>query len=125
AMQAFPDWGFSHTLTYQSYTYKRGNLQGVTANYAETTRVSVTDGRFISDFDDQHRRNSMVIGVSVADALFWDHKSAVGAHVKMGNQLFEIVGVLQKRKNAFLGENDEDNAIYIPFRTMRQIAPGD
>jgi putative ABC transport system permease protein len=42
----------------------------------------------------------------------------------MGDDLFEIVGVLQKRKNAFLGENDEDNAIYVPFRTIRQIAPG-
>jgi putative ABC transport system permease protein len=32
--------------------------------------------------------------------------------------------VLEKRKNSFLGENDEDNAIYIPFKTLRQIAPG-
>ena len=66
----------------------------------------------------------MVIGVSVADALFWDHKSAIGSYVKMGDRTFEIVGVLQKRKSAFLGENDEDNAVYVPFRTMRQIAAG-
>src|SRR5438105_4796438 len=26
AMQAFPDWSFNRTVTYQSYTYKRGNL---------------------------------------------------------------------------------------------------
>src|SRR5215475_9042509 len=52
AEMAFPDWSFSHTLTYQGYTYGRGNLQGVTANYAEVTNVSVSDGRFITDFDD-------------------------------------------------------------------------
>ena len=124
SLVAFPDWGFNRTITYRGYTYRRGNLSGVSANYAQTTNVSVSDGRFISDFDDQHRRNTMVIGVSVADALFWDHKSAIGAEVKMGDRTFEIVGVLQKRKGAFLGENDEDNAVYVPFRTMRQIAPG-
>jgi putative ABC transport system permease protein len=124
SLVAFPDWGFNRTITYQGYTYRRGNLSGVSANYAQTTNVTVGDGRFISDFDDQHRRDTMVIGVSVADALFWDHKSAIGAYVKMGDHTFEIVGVLQKRKSAFLGENDEDNAVYIPFRTMRQIAPG-
>jgi putative ABC transport system permease protein len=124
SLVAFPDWGFNRTITYQGYTYRRTNLSGVSANYAQTTNVTVGDGRFISDFDDQHRRDTMVIGVSVADALFWDHKSAIGAYVKMGDRTFEIVGVLQKRKGAFLGENDEDNAVYIPFRTMRQIAPG-
>jgi putative ABC transport system permease protein len=124
ALMAFPDWSYNHTLTYQGYTYKRGDLQGVSADYAQAANVSVSDGRFISDFDDLHRRNTMVIGVSVADALFYDHKSAIGSQVKMGDDLFEIVGVLQKRKNAFLGENDEDNAIYVPFRTIRQIAPG-
>ncbi len=124
AFVALPDWGFSSTITYKGYTYKRSNLQGVSANHAQTTNVAVSDGRFISDFDDSHRRNTMVIGVSVADALFYDHKSAIGAEVRMGGHIFEVVGVLQKRKSAFLGENDEDNAVYIPFKTMRQIAPG-
>jgi putative ABC transport system permease protein len=124
ALVAFPDWGFSSTITYRNYTYKRGDLQGVSANHAQATNVSVSNGRFISDFDDQHRRDTMVIGVSVADALFFDRKNAIGAEVKMGGHIFEIVGVLEKRKNAFLGENDEDNAIYIPFRTMRQMSPG-
>jgi putative ABC transport system permease protein len=124
ALQAFPDWGFSSTITYQGHTYKRGNLQGASANTAQITNVSVSDGRFITDFDDQHRRDTMVIGFSIADALFWDHKSAIGSEVKMGGHVFEVVGVLAKRKNAFLGENDEDNAIYIPFKTMRQISPG-
>jgi putative ABC transport system permease protein len=124
ALVEFPEWGFNAMLTSRGRTYKRGSLQGVSSNYAQVTNVEMSNGRFISDFDDQHRRNAMVIGWSVADALFLDHQSAVGAEVKMGGHVFEVAGVLQKRKNAFLGENDEDNAIYIPFRTMRQISPG-
>jgi putative ABC transport system permease protein len=123
ALVAFPQ-GINTTIAYQGHTYRRSNLQGVSANHAETTNVNVSHGRFISEYDDQHRRNTMVIGVSVVDALFWDRESAVGAEVKLGDETFQIVGVLDKRKSAFLGENDEDNAVYIPFRTMRQMSPG-
>ncbi len=124
ALVEFPDWSFSSGITYQGRSYKRTDLQGVSANHAQTTNVAVSDGRFISEYDDQHRRNTMVIGVSIADALFLSHASAIGSEVKMGGHTFEVVGVLQKRKNSFLGENDEDNAVFIPFRTMRQISPG-
>src|SRR5262245_15558335 len=39
ALMAFPDWAFNHNLTYRGYRYRRGNLQGVSANYAEATNV--------------------------------------------------------------------------------------
>ena len=73
AQVAFPS--FNTMLTYRGRTYRRVNVQGVSANYAETTNIAVSDGRFVSDIDDQHRRDMMVIGVSVADAFFRDHKS--------------------------------------------------
>src|SRR5262249_31106086 len=42
ALDAFADWGFNHTITYRGYSYKRGNLAGVSANYAQTTNVTVS-----------------------------------------------------------------------------------
>jgi putative ABC transport system permease protein len=97
----------------------------VTANYAAATNVSMGDGRFISEADDTNRRNVMVIGVNVVDALFPGREGdAVGTEVKLGGRPFEIIGVLEKRKNAIFGENDEDNAIYIPFRTAHEVSPG-
>src|SRR5437762_9767678 len=32
ALVEFPDWSFNSTITYQGHTYKRGSLQGVSAN---------------------------------------------------------------------------------------------
>ena len=37
----------------------------------------------------------------------------------MGGYNFEVIGVLEKRKAGFFGENEEDNAVYIPFRTAK------
>ena len=112
------------TITYNGKDYQRANMQGVTANYAKTANVLVQEGRFLTHIDDQYRRNVMVIGVNVAQALFPYENQIVGTKVKLGGRPFEIVGVLEKRKNTFFGENDEDNAVYIPFRTAHKISPG-
>src|ERR1700716_2401463 len=41
----------------------------------------------------------------------------------MGGSSWEIVGVLEKRKAGFFGENEEDNAVLIPLRTAQKVAP--
>jgi len=120
----FVSW-LDSTITYKGTTYHRGGVEGVTANYAAATNVSVREGRFITETDDTNRRNVMVVGVNVVDALFPGQEgNVVGAGVKLGGRPFEIIGVLEKRKNALFGENDEDNAIYIPFRTAHEVSPG-
>ena len=120
---AFIEWRFDSTLNYQGHTYKRGSLQGVSANYAVTTNIIMQEGRFISEMDDQHRRDCMVIGVNVAEALFPDKSQVAGTQITMGGRPFEIIGVLEKRKTGLFGENEEDNAIFIPFRTARKLSP--
>jgi putative ABC transport system permease protein len=66
----------------------------------------------------------MVIGVNAADALFpGQNQQIAGTKVRMGGINFEIIGVLEKRKAGFFGENEEDNAVIIPFRTAQKIAP--
>nr|MBA3438313.1 ABC transporter permease [Pyrinomonadaceae bacterium] len=119
-------WGgaFDDTVSYNGKNYRRGNTQGVTPNYGGITNVTLREGRFFTEFDDASRRNVMVIGVNAADALFPNPNNIVGREVKMGGHVFEIIGVLEKRKNGVFGENEEDNHVLVPFRTGLKIAPG-
>jgi putative ABC transport system permease protein len=114
---------FDDNVTYQGRNYRWGNTQGVSANYADITNISLKEGRFITDSDDSQRANVMVIGVNAAEALFPGYNQIAGAQVRMGGYNFEVIGVLEKRKAGFFGENEEDNAVYIPFRTAQKIAP--
>jgi putative ABC transport system permease protein len=114
---------FDDNITYQGRNYRWGNTQGVSPNYASLYNVSLKEGRFITESDDQQRSNVMVIGVNAAEALFPGMTNIAGAQVRMGGYNFEVVGVLEKRKAGFFGENEEDNAVYIPFRTAQKIAP--
>jgi putative ABC transport system permease protein len=114
---------FDDNITYKGRNYRWGNTQGVSPNYGDVTNIVVREGRFITESDDSQRSNVMVIGVNAADALFQGEQNIAGRHVRMGGYDFEIVGVLEKRKAGFFGENEEDNAVYIPFRTAQKIAP--
>ncbi|HYR74747.1 MAG TPA: ABC transporter permease [Pyrinomonadaceae bacterium] len=115
---------FDDNITYQGHNYRWGNTSGVTPNYSDISNITIREGRFITESDNEQRRNVVVIGVNGADALFpGKHEGIVGTEVRMGGYNFEIVGVLEKRKNAFFGENEEDNAVYIPLRTAQKVAP--
>lgn len=115
---------FDDNILYNGLNYRWGNTQGVSPNYADVTNIVIKEGRFITEADDQQRRNVLIIGVNAAEALFPNQESGiVGTNVKMGGHTFEIIGVLEKRKAAFFGENEEDNAVFLPFRTAQKLAP--
>jgi putative ABC transport system permease protein len=116
-------WLDDRTIAYGNAKYKQGQLHGVSANYAKVANVSIDEGRFFNEIDDQHRRDVLVIGVQVAEALFPHQTNVVGSLVTLDGKQFEIIGVLEKRKNGFFGENEEDNSIFMPYRTARKISP--
>ncbi len=122
ANDGFIEWNFDKTITYGGQTYKQGNLEGVSSNYGTITNESLQEGRFISEIDDQHRREVMVIGNGAAEALFPGGAQAVGKEVMMGGRPYEIIGVLEKRKGNLMGETEE-NFVLIPFRTLRKVSP--
>jgi putative ABC transport system permease protein len=116
---------FDDNISYQGHNYRWGNTQGVTPNYSGIVNITLHEGRFLTESDEEQRRNVMVIGVNAADALFPGKQGNVaGTEVRMGGLNWEIVGVLEKRKAGFFGENEEDNAVLIPLRTAQKVAPG-
>jgi putative ABC transport system permease protein len=123
ANDGFIEWNFDKTITYAGQTYKQANLEGVSANYGAITNMSLQAGRFISEIDDQHRREVMVIGKGAAEALFPEGTDGiVGKQVMMNGKPWEIIGVLEPRKGGLIGET-EDNSVLIPYRTMRKVSP--
>jgi putative ABC transport system permease protein len=123
ANNGFIEWTFNKTITYAGQTYKQADLEGVSANYGAVTNLSLQAGRFISEIDDQHRREVMVIGQGAAEALFpQGSESIVGKEVMMNGKPYEIIGVLEPRKGGIMGETQE-NSVLIPYRTMRKVAP--
>ncbi len=116
--------GFDDNLIYEGRNYRWALTDGVTPNLMLISNVVLTEGRFITENDNQQRRNVLVLGVNAAEALFPDKEGErVGKMVRMNGMTWEVIGVLEKRKAGFFGENEEDRKVYLPFRTAQKVAP--
>lgn len=115
---------FDDNLTYEGRNYRWAQCDGVTTNYDLISNLSMREGRWLTEADDMQRRKVLVIGINAREALFPNaEESAVGKVVRMNGDTWEIIGVLEKRKAGFLGENEEDSKVFMPYRTSRKVAP--
>jgi putative ABC transport system permease protein len=92
-------------------------ITGITPSYQDINSVEITEGEYISQ--DAYDRNSKValIGPTVATTLF-PNDDPVGQKVRMGNNIFTIVGLLAHKGEGFFSS---DNSIYIPLSTLQGI----
>jgi putative ABC transport system permease protein len=116
-------WLPDRTITYRDEKYRRAEIQAVSANYLTVTNLALREGRFFTESDEQHKREVMVIGANVAEALFGFKTSAAGSEVTFASRPFTVLGVLEKRKGGFMGENEDDNVVLLPYRTARKLSP--
>src|SRR5436190_291211 len=114
-------WRIDGTLNYNGQKYRSGDLMGVSAEYAEISNFSIQAGRFITPSDDDHRREVLVVGPDVVEAMFPQRTQIVGTVVTLAGRPFEIIGVLEKRKNSFFGDSDGNNLLLIPFQTGQKL----
>jgi putative ABC transport system permease protein len=94
---------------------------GVTSDHLRLINASLADGRFFTDSDDLHRRDVAVVGSNVAQRFF-EHEDPVGKIIQVDGRSLEIIGTLGKFKS-FLGNDQNDNAILIPYWTYKKFYP--
>jgi putative ABC transport system permease protein len=90
-------------------------VAGVTPEFLPVRQFEVARGRFLSGSDVESARNVTVLGPDLAERLFPD-RPALGQQLRIRNQAFEVIGVLEP-KGAVFGQNQDETA-YIPLSTM-------
>ena len=98
-------------------------LEGDTASVKDVYQLDLKDGRFFTDGDVERAANVVVLGNDTADTLFGT-VSPMGKDVTIAGMVFTVVGVMDKRPQAFGGgKNPEDNKAYFPVTTFHKIHP--
>lgn len=113
----------SSNIKYEGRDFTQVNLQGVSPSLAEVSNISLEQGRFVTQADNLRRNEVAVLGINVVEALFPNYEQIAGREVIINGRQFTVVGTLEKRKNTFFGQTDEDNVVYIPFTALRKLAP--
>jgi putative ABC transport system permease protein len=98
------------------------NVAGQSPNMGEIQPRDFSAGRYFTQEEDQRDAHVAVIGANVADSLY-PGGNPIGSTFMMDGAEYSVIGVYDKAKGGFFGENGQDNAIVIPLRTAESRYP--
>ena len=109
-------------LRYGDAHVERFFLRGVQPEYINAFPLfAVAQGRFISAFDEEHARNVIVIGRSIADSLF-PALDPLGKLVRLNGRQYEVTGVFESDQGLFSAFGVDQFAC-IPMSNFRKSFP--
>lgn len=109
-------------IAYQSANTNT-RLMGVTPGYETVSSLSLEDGEFISEADQNGRSLVVVLGNSVAETLFGSTGGVVGQKVRLNGQPYKVIGVLASKGST--GFMNQDDQVFIPLSTaLKRLVGG-
>lgn len=105
------------TVVWESNSYDT-NLNGVMASYLEVENGNVEKGRFFNEEEEKNFSRIAVLGSVVKKELFGD-SDAVGEKIKIKNQSFLVIGVMEERGT--IAMQDYDDQIFLPIKTTQKL----
>ena len=91
---------------------KYGYVMGMNDDGFKLMNLEAEEGELFKKSDIQASSKVGVLGNVVAENLFDTPKNAVGKTVRFEDQRFKVIGVAEKK-----GDQEADNAFFIPYRT--------
>jgi putative ABC transport system permease protein len=90
-------------------------ILGVTPDYSQVRNAVVQEGDFITQANVTARSSVAVLGVNVASELFTDGQDPVGQTIRINNNSFRVVGVLEAMGGGGFG--NQDDQVLVPITT--------
>lgn len=108
--------GNAITARVPGYESDNLSISALSPNALELSPRDLREGRFFTPEEDERAAKVVVIGTNLADALF-PTGNAIDRAIMMDGAEYRVVGVYDKAKGGFFGQNDQDISINMPLRT--------
>ena len=89
-------------------------LDGVSSNMASLANTQISEGRFLSESENQRRQTVAFVGNDIK-LRFFPNTNPLGKTLSIEGRPFDIVGVAKAKGSVF--GNSEDNFVQIPIET--------
>lgn len=118
-----PDIGGAYTIKYEGRKATNTILEGNTASMLEVEDLPLADGRWFTEFDDEHRSQVVVLCSDTSEQLF-GNQSPLGKEVTIEGRLFEVIGTLGPIQSVFnAGKDPINNRVLFPLPTFKALHP--
>lgn len=107
------------TLRHADRMVERVAVGGITPSHFQIGSFNFSSGRPFTDDENARASRVIVIGNSIATALF-PNTDPIDKEIRIGGQRFRVIGVLE-RQGSFLGMEDMDNQAFIPIQAYATI----
>lgn len=98
------------------------SIMGVSPNEMNISPRGFDQGRFFTEQESASGAHVAVVGFNLAKALF-PQGNALNRTFMLGGAEFRIVGVFEKAKGGFFGENGQDTVVDMPLKTAQLRFP--
>ena len=114
---AMPELQGNYTVRYQRQDYST-QVTAVSENMPELTNWPLAQGIFFNREDSETYTPVAVLGSTVASEIFPAGTSPLGEYILIRNIPFQVIGVLtSKGASSGFGGGDQDDAVFVPFKT--------
>ena len=111
--------GAQQRLFYGGERTKPVRIQGTSEVYPQVSTLVITAGRYFTRSEVDRRRNVVVIGDTVNQALFAG-RDAIGKTVRIGLAQYDVIGVLGKLPSPGGFDSSVDDIAFIPYTAYQK-----
>lgn len=103
---------------------KNSTVYGVSPEYPIAQSITIDQGSFFEEEDNQGVGQVAVLGPNVVTELFGEdsNAAAINQRITIDGKVFQVIGVTQAKGSS--GFSNPDDAVYIPVSTMMKILSG-
>ncbi len=113
----------SHTINmgYKDNILSNVNMYGVSEEFNNIQTIEIAFGRYLNEAEFMRGTTTGIVGYEVAEQLFDNPAKAVGAEVSYNGRRVNVVGVIKKQGQSFVGGFDYDQSLIVPYRYFASI----
>ncbi|MGI9103137.1 MAG: ABC transporter permease [Terriglobales bacterium] len=98
-------------------------IRGVWPQYQGFRSLQTSEGRLMTSDDEAQARRVVVLGIEARNQLF-PGKLAVGATMMIAGYPYQVIGVLEKKKqNGSYGSGPDNTQLFVPYSSMARDFP--
>ncbi len=119
-----PTTNTNKNIKYRSNTLESITIIGTTDKHLMVSASVPEQGRFLTAFDVQFKKDVCVIGAEIKEKLFED-VDPINKKIKLGRFNYRVVGVMEKQGSAgFFGGPNFDRQVFVPITSFMKSYGG-